>query len=159
MAIRWVTELGGIGPEHLEGFFEGWPDPPSPATHRRILAASHEFVLAVDDESGRVVGFVTAITDGVLSAYVPLLEVLPAWRGRGIASELVRRLVARLADLYMIDLTCDPDVQPFYERLGFRPSTGMMIRRYDRQSGRKTGAEGPETPDFGGGGDRGPDPR
>jgi ribosomal protein S18 acetylase RimI-like enzyme len=135
VAIRYVHELDGIGPADLEGFFEGWPDPPSPATHRRLLASSAEIVLAVDDETGSVVGFVTAVTDGVLSAYVPLLEVLPAWRGRGIGSELVRRLVARLESLYAIDLTCDPNVQPFYERLGFVRTTGMAIRRYDRQSG------------------------
>jgi hypothetical protein len=36
----------------------------------------------------------------------------------------------------MIDLLCDPDVQPFYGRLGMRPATGMLIRNYDRQSGR-----------------------
>jgi hypothetical protein len=34
----------------------------------------------------------------------------------------------------MVDLVCDPDLQPFYERLGFRPYTAMVIRNYDRQS-------------------------
>jgi ribosomal protein S18 acetylase RimI-like enzyme len=84
--------------------------------------------------AGPVVGFITAISDGVSAAYIPHLEVLPAYQGRGIGSELVRRMLARLRGLYMIDLTCDPDVQPFYARLGMRPSTGMLVRNYDRQA-------------------------
>jgi len=28
-----------------------------------------------------------------------------------------------------VDVMCDPDVQPFYARLGMLPSTGMVMRR------------------------------
>ena len=35
----------------------------------------------------------------------------------------------------MIDLICDADVQPFYERLGMTRYSAMIIRNYDRQSG------------------------
>lgn len=51
-------------------------------------------VLAVED--GQVVGFVNAISDGGLTAYIPLLEVRREWRGRGIASQLVNRLLEQL---------------------------------------------------------------
>ena len=73
--------------------------------------------------------------DGVLSAYLPLLEVLPAYRGRGIGSELVRRVLSALGDLYMVDVTCEADVLPFYRALGPSPATGASVRRYPRQSG------------------------
>ena len=135
MAFTYRTTPDGVPPDMLPGFFAGWPNPPSPETHLRILKHSDAVVLAIDDEAGRVVGFITAITDHVRSAYIPHLEVLPDWQGRGIGSELVRRMVDRLDGLYMIDLLCDPDVQPFYDRLGFRRATGMAIRNYDRQSG------------------------
>ena len=49
-----------------------------------------------------MVGFVTAISDGVLSAFIPLLEVLPEWQGPGIGTELVRRILAELEDFYMV---------------------------------------------------------
>jgi ribosomal protein S18 acetylase RimI-like enzyme len=125
--IEYVTDAGGVEPEHLRGFFVGWPAPPSPERHLEILRGSSHVVLA--QEGDRVVGFVTAISDGVLSAYVPLLEVLPEYRGRGIGAELVRRLLAELDGLYMIDLCCDEDVVGFYERLGLqRWDVGMGIR-------------------------------
>jgi predicted N-acetyltransferase YhbS len=90
-------------------------------------------VLAIDGENEQVIGFITAISNGVSCAYIPHLEVRASWQGQGIGSELVRRLVERLQHLYVVDLMCDPELQPFYERLGFRPYTGMIIRNYDRQ--------------------------
>lgn len=133
--IEYTDTPENISPDDLRGgFFEGWPNPPSPETHLRLLRGSDEVVLALA-ESGDVVGFITAVSDGVLSAYLPLLEVLPGYRGGGIGGELVRRMLAKLDDLYMVDLTCDPDVQTFYALFGMEPATGMMVRRYERQSG------------------------
>jgi GNAT superfamily N-acetyltransferase len=134
MAIRYVTALEGIVPDDLAGgFFVGWPTPPTPAVHLAMLQGSEAIVLAIDDgvppgTPGRVVGFINAIGDGVLSAFVPLLEVLPAWQGQGIGSELVRRLLDTLGPRYMVDLVCDDDLVPFYERLGLSRLTAMSRR-------------------------------
>ena len=132
-AIEYTDDPTGITPDRLAGFFVGWPTSPSPETHLRILHRSHRVWLALDGD--RVVGFITAISDGVLSAYLPLLEVLPSHQGRGIGTELTRRMLETLHHLYMIDLTCDPDVQEFYGRLGMSRGSAMLIRNYDRQSG------------------------
>jgi ribosomal protein S18 acetylase RimI-like enzyme len=133
--ISYTDTIEGIDAAQLQGFFVGWPNPPSLETHLRILAGSYAILLARDDATGAIVGFITAISDGVSCAYVPHLEVLPAYQGSGIGSELVRRMLERLRHIYMIDLICDTDVQPFYARLGMRPYTGMILRNYDRQSG------------------------
>ena len=85
-------------------------------------------------EDKTVIGFITAISDGISCAYIPHLEVLPDYQGRGIGTELVNRMLARLRHLYMIDLVCDPAIQPFYERVGMRAVVGMVVRNYDRQS-------------------------
>ena len=135
VSIRYVESVEGVRPDQLSGFFEGWPNPPTPERHLAILAGSDHFVLAIDDNVERVVGFVNAISDGVLSAYLPLLEVLPEYRGRGIGRELARRIVVRLDHLYMIDLCCDDSLVPFYRSLGFHRFVGMGRRNYDRQSG------------------------
>jgi ribosomal protein S18 acetylase RimI-like enzyme len=134
MAVTYTDSLDHLSADHLHGgFFAGWPNPPSPETHLHVLHGSDHVVLAKDGE--QVIGYITAVTDGVLAAYIPHLEVLPAYKGQGIGSELVRRMLDKLRDLYMIDLICDTDVQPFYARLGMRPYTGMIYRNYDRQSG------------------------
>lgn len=134
--IQYLQSIGGITAAQLTGgFFVGWPNPPSPETHLRLLAGSDHIVLAVDAQTGAVVGFITAITDGVLSAYIPLLEVLPGYQGRGIGQELVRRMLDQLRHLYMVDLLCDVELQPYYAKSGMRPATGMLLWNYDRQSG------------------------
>jgi ribosomal protein S18 acetylase RimI-like enzyme len=133
--INYTFTAKGISPEQLRGFFDGWPNPPSPETHLRLLKNSDEVVLAIDRETKRVVGFITAITDHVLSAYIPFLEVVPEYRGRGIGSELVDLMLERLGDLYMIDLICDQELQAFYAKRGMREATGMAKRNYDNQSG------------------------
>ena len=132
--ISYTDSLAGITSEHLQGgFFVGWPHPPSAQTHNRILANSAEIVLAREND-GMVVGFISAVSDGVSCAYIPHLEVLPAYQGQGIGSELVRRMLEKLRHLYMIDLVCDPPLQAFYERLGMQAIVGMVIRNHDRQS-------------------------
>lgn len=109
--IEYLNSTEAITPAQLDGFFVGWPNPPTPETHLRLLRNSDAVVLAVDTATGQVVGFITAITDGVLAAYIPFLEVLPAYQHRGIGQTLVRQMLERLQDLYMIDLLCDADVQ------------------------------------------------
>lgn len=128
--IEYTTSLAGVEPRHLEGFFVGWPTRLSRSRHLAALHGSAAVVLARDGE--QVVGFVTAISDGVLSASIPLLEVLPAYQGRGIGTELMRRLLVRLEGLYMVDLSCDAELEAFHARLGFRRlDRGMGIRNPD----------------------------
>jgi ribosomal protein S18 acetylase RimI-like enzyme len=135
--ITYRHTLEDITLDQLEGFFEGWPNPPSKENHFNLLRNSDEVILAVDESSEKVVGFITAITDKVLSAYIPFVEVLKAYRGQGIGKKLVRLMLGRLNDYYMIDLFCDEDLQEFYEELGMSKARGMMIRNFGHQSGRK----------------------
>lgn len=132
--ITYTNSLEQITVDQLQGgFFVGWPNPPSPATHLKLLNESYQVWLAMDGDE--VVGFMTAISDGVLTAFIPLLEVLPAYQGHGIGSELSKRMLESLSHLYSVDLMCDPEVVPFYERQGMRPAGGMIIRNYQNQAG------------------------
>jgi ribosomal protein S18 acetylase RimI-like enzyme len=99
------------------------------------LRKSNKIVLAVDCESDRVVGFITAITDGTLSAYIPFLEVIPSHRHQGLGHELARRMLEKLNGYYMIDLCCDPEMESFYRGFGMTRSMAMSIRNHARQSG------------------------
>jgi len=129
------NELDGISADMLKGFFVDWPNPPSLETHLKLLKNSSKVIIAMDRKSNQVVGFITGISDGVLSAYIPLLEVLPAYKSKGIGKELVNRMLKELDDIYMIDLCCDDDLVPYYDKLGMIQTNGMVLRNYNRQSG------------------------
>ena len=133
--IDYQDHTDGITASQLEGFFVGWPNPPSPTTHLRILRQSPHRIVALDSDTRQVVGFINAISDGILSAYIPLLEVLPPYQGRGVGRELVKRMLHKLERLYMVDLVCLESLQPFYQKSGLQPASAMVIRNFDRQSG------------------------
>lgn len=134
-SVTYRTNVDGLTSDRLRGgFFEGWPNPPSAETHLRILDSSDHKAIALDD-SDRVVGFATAISDHVLTAYITLLEVLPEKRGQGIGSMLITRLTHDIGQI-RIHLLCDPDLSEFYGALGFDLSTGMYRRDYTMQAGR-----------------------
>ncbi|MBD8521389.1 GNAT family N-acetyltransferase [Lysinibacillus fusiformis] len=119
----------------LKGFFVDWPHPPSPETHLKLMENSSKVVVALNEQSNQIVGFITAISDGVLSAYIPFLEVLPAYKSKGIGKELINRMLIELQHIYMIDLCCDDDLVPLYEKFGMMKFNGMLIRNYSMQSG------------------------
>ncbi|MGH3273908.1 MAG: GNAT family N-acetyltransferase, partial [Streptosporangiaceae bacterium] len=118
----------GIDESMLTGFFIGWPRPPSAAQHLAVLRGSFRVVLAIDESATRVAGFVNMISDGVLTAFIPWLEVLPEYQGRGIGTELMRQVLDG-DQLYSIDLACDEDLLPYYARLGMVPIPGAGLRR------------------------------
>lgn len=128
MRIEYRTSAASLRWEQFDGFFVGWPVRPSPQTLLAHLERSYRCVVAYEVNGDRVVGFATAVSDGLLAASIPLVEVLPGWHERGIGTELLERLLAQLGHLYMVDLTCDADVAPFYEQLGFVRGTAMVRR-------------------------------
>ena len=121
----------------LTGFFVNWPNPPNSTTHMKILTDSYCSFVAVDKNINRVVSFINAISDGVLSAYIPLLEVLPEYQGFGIGSDLVKCMFEELSDLYMIDICHDAELSAYYARFGALPSNASLFRNYNVQSGKR----------------------
>ena len=116
------------------GFFVGWPNPPNTAAHLRILESSHISWVAINTATNKVVGFINAVSDGIMAAYIPLFEVLPEYQNRGIGKQLVSRMLDSLKHLYMVDLICDEETQDYYAKFGMYKATGMMARNYGRQN-------------------------
>jgi ribosomal protein S18 acetylase RimI-like enzyme len=134
--IKYQSDLANISAQSLDGgFFEGWPNPPKPEVHLKHMQQSAYVVLAVDSQTQKVVGFISAVSDKLLSAYVPLLEVLPEYRNLGIGKELVRQMFEQLSHLYMVDLSCDDDLVSFYKKFGMVERKAMLLRNFARQSG------------------------
>ena len=126
--IHYTDDPTTLTPDRLAGFFVGWPTAPSPEQHLAVLTGSYRAIIALDPAAGdRVVGFVTMISDGVLTAFIPWLEVLPAYQGRGIGSQLVARVLEGTERFYSVDLLCDAALQEYYKRFGMVPLTGMTV--------------------------------
>jgi len=128
--IEYRDSLDGIKPEMLQGFFVGWKTPHTPERHLEILKNSDHMLLAVDTDENQAVGFITALSDNIQAAFIPMLEVLPEYQGRGIGTELTRMMLETVDHIQAIDLTCDKHLQPFYEKFGMLKSVGMVIRKY-----------------------------
>ena len=133
--ITYTDKIKDLKPEQLVGFFVGWPHPPSTNTHLKILQNSFRCILAMDGM--RIVGFINAISDGILSVYIPLLEVLPQYQKKGVGSKLVKMMLEELSDFYLIDLVCDDKVKYFYKKFGMQHFNAMGIRNMDCQNGEK----------------------
>jgi GNAT superfamily N-acetyltransferase len=131
--VRYPDTPEGLRAHRLRGgFFEGWPDPPDPDEHLRLLENGDAGVHALE-EPGDVVGFITATADDVLYAYIPLLEVLPAYRGGGIYRQLLRPVLSGFRDLTW----CGPALRPWDAADGrkgiaqARESGGQETARHD----------------------------
>lgn len=44
-------------------------------------------------------------------------------------------MLQELDEIYMIDLCCDEDLIPYYEKFGMIRSNAMLLRNYQMQSG------------------------
>jgi ribosomal protein S18 acetylase RimI-like enzyme len=61
-----------------------------------------------------------------------LIELLPAWQGKGIGTAIIRTLLARRKDVSLRVLTSNPRAAALYERLGFRVVQRTPERLYMR---------------------------
>lgn len=133
--IQYSNKKEAVSDFHTDGFFEGWPNPPSNEVLVRSILNAQYVTLAIDPVAKRLVGYITALSDDTLSAYIPFLEVLPAYRKQGIGHTLVESILAQLQHLYMVDLVCDKELADFYEEAGFVSWHAMIRRNYANQNG------------------------
>lgn len=95
----------------------GWSSAKKPELLHKALLASHSLFTAWDGT--RLVGLGNAISDGYLVVYYPHLLVLPEYQGRGIGTELMRRLMARYQGFHQHMLVADGRALGFYRKCGF----------------------------------------
>lgn len=94
---------------------------------RRGLAGGLHAVTVRD--GGRLVGMGRVVGDGGCFAQVVDIAVAPSHRRRGLATEIVRRLLAwcdaALPPSCFLSLIADPGAERLYERAGFDRRLGM----------------------------------
>ena len=94
-----------------------WSSAQKPELLHKALLASHSLVTAWD--GARLIGLGNAISDSYLVVYYPHLLVLPGYQGRGIGTELMRRLMKRYQDFHQHMLVADGRALDFYRKCGF----------------------------------------
>ncbi len=119
----------------IENFFAGWPNKPSEEILRKSIENAAYATLAIDKENNRLAGYITALSDDVLSAYIPFSEVDKHYQKQGIGIRLVEEMLKQFDHLYMIDLVCDKEIAGFYSKAGFKSWHAMIKRNYSNQSG------------------------
>ena len=91
---------------------------------RRSFEQSQHVAFARDD--GRVVGMARLLSDGVCNAYLVDVWTASEYRRRGVASEMIRRLLDEVPGQH-VGLQTD-DMQAFYASLGFGPQPEFLSR-------------------------------
>ena len=130
MSVIYTDNLSNININQLQGFFNNWKNPLSPQNHFKLLKNSSYIILAIDIDQNKVIGFITALSDNITSAFIPLLEVLPEYKNNGIGSILIKKMLDKLKHISNIDLTCNESLKSYYIRFGFQPARAMVIRKY-----------------------------
>jgi GNAT superfamily N-acetyltransferase len=94
-----------------------WSSANKPEELMHHLAHSHAVVCAWDGE--RLIGSGNTLSDGRLVAYYSHLLVHPDYQGRGIGTEIARRLMDHYRGFHQQVLLADGRAIEFYKRLGF----------------------------------------
>ena len=117
-----------IIPDELDTFFQNWKSSPSPETKSKLLSGSDLVITA--RENGKLVGFLTAVSDGAMHAFISLLEVLESHQNKRIGKHLMELAISNFKGYYDIVLITDQDKGEFYKKSGFKEIYGMHIRDF-----------------------------
>lgn len=128
MEYRLVTHLRTEHEEQLYSLFqkEWWTRGRTLVETRRMLASSRQVFGFVDPEDGTLAGFARVLSDGVFKALILDLIVAREHRGRGLGQRIMRAVLDHpdLRGVRDFELYCLPDMEPFYEQLGFSADVG-----------------------------------
>jgi len=83
------------------------------------LMTSYYHIACFDGD--KLIGYVDTVSNGVTDAYIQDLTVDPAYQGKGIGTELMKRIIAVLKEkrIYMISVVYEDRLSSFYKRFGF----------------------------------------
>jgi GNAT superfamily N-acetyltransferase len=117
-------------PEEFEPWYRssGWTEALETTAERLAAALPGAWYAICARRAGEIVGTGLVLSDGAMHALIVDVIVAPEMRGRGIGTEIMKRLIARCreAGVLQVQLFSASGKRGFYERLGFvaRPDDG-----------------------------------
>jgi ribosomal protein S18 acetylase RimI-like enzyme len=126
--LAWSHSIDNLDWEELSALFEACPPMGNKrAADLRVAFGNSMFRCFVHDE-GKLVAVGRALADGVYTAYIGDIAVLPAYRGLGVGKAIVTELLRLSAGHKKIILYSVPGSEAFYRKFGFRGMrTAMAI--------------------------------
>ena len=95
----------------------------------RQITGAWRVVGAYERDTGRMVGFARALSDGVALAYLADLFVVDDARGQGIGKDLVREMIDNGPGARFRWMLHTADAHGLYERFGFAPPDATFLER------------------------------
>jgi GNAT superfamily N-acetyltransferase len=109
-----------------------WADWPQRERWRIDEASRRSTWFTAATPDGTLVGVARLIDDGGLYAAIWDLIVHPGWRGRGIGTSLVERVLELCQDRRLVALVATPAARGLFERLGFATESHGHAAMYVR---------------------------
>jgi GNAT superfamily N-acetyltransferase len=105
----------------------GWNEEYQMSADRLYESIRHSWYLVSSWDGDRLIGFGRAISDGILHALLVDIIILPEYKGKGIGSTVLTRLVERCREAHI------PDIQLFCAKgqSGFYLKPGFVVRPND----------------------------
>jgi len=107
LSVEWSSghypDKLAIAMQNYETVFTAWDGDPS-----------------TDPEQAKLVALISAMDDGIMTAYIHYLLVRPEYQGKGIGEQLIERTKEKYKDYLRIVLVAYDKECGFYEHCGFK---------------------------------------
>ena len=133
---RIIKELSGADFDRLRKLYieTAWISPDDPAVFLYRAVSGSAVAAGAFDDSGTLIGFGRALSDGCSDAYIQDVVVSPEFRGQGIAGKILAALVAkaREEDCCKVFLNASDMGKPLYLKFGFKEVANEMVFDLDQ---------------------------
>ena len=99
--------------------------------YKNPLLTSYYHIAVYEKEV--LIGYIDCVSNGVTDAYIQDLMVHPDYQGRGIGTDLMKKMIDYLKKkhIYMISVVFEEKLKPFYEKFGFFSMLCGQMETYD----------------------------
>ena len=130
MNVKYTSDIDIIKGYSFNGFCKDWKKSLSKNKLIKLCSNSNYFIAAIAEKQNKIIGIITALSDNINWVFIQYLEVLAEYQNNGIGSKLLIKILKKYKGISCIDLTCNENVQSFYERFGMKKSHGMVLRKF-----------------------------
>jgi predicted GNAT family N-acyltransferase len=84
----------------------------------------------IENDTQDLVGYARVLTDEIKYAFIFDVMTLEKYRGIGLGKMIMESIIdhPKLKNITRFELTCRPDMVPFYEKFGFSENYGDDVR-------------------------------